>query len=218
MESEFAAELTGQDEASLFGSIYAGNPASRHVMQSEHLVALVDLAPLVAGHLIVVPRQDIPSFAVLPEEAWCDWQQFRKRLVETLKDHWSRPIVFEHGSTSAMRGSACITHAHLQLLPIDADLVEEMQRDGLRPIEIADQRDIQARAEAERPYFFVETAAGRAWFSWADQPVMPSQYLRRITARALGLPDPAWDWGVAVRRDLLRETVSRLRARAIDDG
>lgn len=202
-------------EESLFARLYRGEPPRRVVAESEHLVALVDLAPLTSGHLIVIPRQDVPSFASLPVTAWQDWQQLRTRLVQMLGRRWAPPVLFEHGSTSAMRGSACITHAHLQLLPTDLDLAREMQADGLEVFEIADQRSLPERAGRERPYFFVEAADGRARCAWADDPVMPSQYLRRIAARALSLPDPEWDWGAVVRRDLLRETVRRLRASPI---
>lgn len=209
--SEFAAELEGRVEESLFAHVYQGDPPSRSLAQSEHLVAFVDLAPLVAGHLIVVPRQDVPSFASLSRAAWHDWQQLRIRLVELLTRQWAPPVLFEHGSTSAMRGSACITHAHLQLLPADIDLAQEMRTDGLDVFEVDDQRTLRDRADGrERPYFFVEAADGTAQCAWADDPPMPSQYLRRIAARALGLSDPEWDWGVVVRRELLRGTVRKL--------
>jgi hypothetical protein len=64
-DSEFAAELTGRVEDSLFGRLYSGHPGTREVMESEHLVAFADLAPLVAGHLLVVPRPPGPSQAAV---------------------------------------------------------------------------------------------------------------------------------------------------------
>lgn len=208
-DSEFGPELDQRPEDSLFSKLYGGDPPSRELARSEQLVALADLAPLVPGHLLVVPREYAPSFAVLPEPAWRDWEILRERLVDALKRQWADPVIYEHGSTGAMRGSACITHAHLQLVPGALDLVHEMEDDGLRVIQVRDQRDIRTLSDAERPYFYVE-AAGRGHFAWADDPQMPSQYLRRIAARALGLDDPMWDWGIVVRRELLRETVHRL--------
>ncbi len=209
--SEFAAELEGNVDASLFGRLYSGDPPSRVVTTTKHLVAFVDLAPLAPGHLLVVPRKDVPSFAALPRAAWTDWQALRGHLVEVLRRQWQQPVLFEHGSTWAMRGGACIAHAHLQLLPIDADLAQEMRTDGLQVVEISDQKEIPRDTKRERPYFYVERS-GSAWFAWADEPAMPSQYLRRLAARILGLSDPTWDWGVVVRRDLLRETIDRLRS------
>jgi diadenosine tetraphosphate (Ap4A) HIT family hydrolase len=209
--SEFTSELENRPEESLFGRVYQGDPPHRKVAETEHLVAFGDFAPLVAGHLLVVPRQNFPSFAALPEPAWRDWLSLRERLIAALREHWTRPVIYEHGSTSEMRGSACITHAHLQLVPAAIDLAAEMRADGLSVAEIPDQRTIARLGARERPYFYVERWDGEASFTWADNPAMPSQYLRRIAARALRLPDPGWDWGVRVRRELLRETVARLQ-------
>ncbi len=214
--SEFAAELSGRVAESHFARVYEGRPPSREVVRTEHFIALVDLAPLTLGHMLVVPRREVPSFAVLPEEAWREWKHLRARLVETLSERWTHPIQFEHGSTHAMRGSACVTHAHLQFLPAELDLAEEMRRDGLVVFDVSDQRDLVPLARGqERPYFFVETSDGRAHSAWADEPIMRSQYLRRTAARALGLPDPDWDWEAVVRRDLLRATVAELSARSL---
>jgi diadenosine tetraphosphate (Ap4A) HIT family hydrolase len=209
--SEFTFELEDRPEESLFGRVYEGDPPHRKIAESEELVAFADFAPLLAGHLLVVPREDLPSFAILPERAWRDWLGFRERLVAALSEHWTRPVIYEHGSTPGIRASACISHAHLQLLPAAVDLAGEMRADGLVVAEITDHRDIARLSAGRRPYFYVERWDGQACFAWADNPSMPSQYLRRIAARALTLPDPAWDWGVTVRRELLRETVARLR-------
>lgn len=179
--------------------------------ESRCFVALVDLAPLVPGHLLAVPRTNLPSFAVLPEDAWQDWRTLRERLSGALAARWSKPAILEHGSTYAMGGGACITHAHLHLLPLAIDFLAETRRDGMDMIEVADQRDILATGESERPYLYYESAADGAWFSWADEPVIPRQYIRRVVARVLGMPEQAWDWGVAVNRSLLRQTVAELR-------
>lgn len=203
--SEFSAELDGHPEESAFGMVYEGNPPSRELLRMRHFSVFADLAPLTVGHLLVVPRTYVPSFAQLASDAWQEWEKLRNDLADAVGAAWGPALFYEHGSTGAMRGSACITHAHLQVVPMALDLASEMRRDGLEVLAVRNQRDV--RGAAERPYFYVELAGGDAHLAWADAPAMPSQYLRRLVARLLGLPDPAWDWGVVVNRQLLRETL-----------
>lgn len=207
-ESEFLPELTGRTDRSHFAAVYGGEPASRIVTESEYFAAFVDLAPLVAGHLLIVPRTNVPSFAAMPPEAWPDWERLRERLMLALAERWTSPAILEHGSTHQMEGGACITHAHLHVVPLDGDILAEMREDGLSFQRVADQRDVIA--EKERPYLYYERAE-EAWFTWADDRQIPRQYIRRVVSRMLGQTADAWDWGVVVQRELLRQTVRELR-------
>ena len=211
--SEFAAEIAGRTKASHFAAIYEGDPPSRIVAESDHFVAFVDLAPLVAGHLLVVPRVDVPAFAALSSTAWQDWEDFRETLFTALAAHWTNPVSLEHGSTESMQGGACISHAHLHLLPAEIDVVSEIRADGIQLSEINDQRDIPARPGEERPYLYAGAADGSAGFAWVDQIQIPRQYVRKLAARALGLGDPDWDWEAVVDRALLRSTVTQLKSK-----
>lgn len=206
-ENGFDAELSG-GSGSLFARLYGDQPPSRVVASTRHFVVVADLSPLVAGHLLVIPRRDISSFAQVTDDEWADWRVLRASLVDRLSSHWRTPIVFEHGSTEGMRGSACITHAHLHLLPADVDMMSRIEGDGLELSPVRGFREIPFAASS--PYFFVEVPGHEPLVARADYPAMPSQYLRRVAASELGIPDPEWDWGVVVRRELLRETVSSL--------
>jgi diadenosine tetraphosphate (Ap4A) HIT family hydrolase len=207
--SEFEAELAGRVRESHFAAVYDGNPASRSVLETEHFVTFVDFAPLTVGHLLVVPRQDLPSFTVLPEDGWQEWIELRGRLRELIAEHWLRPTLLEHGSTREMRGGACVSHAHIHLVPIGTDLLAAINADGLEMRAVADQRGV-AQGQPERPYIYLETPEEECWHTWVDQHPIPSQYIRQLIARELGLAEPSWDWGTVVFKDLLRETVAVL--------
>jgi hypothetical protein len=130
-------------------------------------------------------------------------------LRDALEAVWGPPMFFEHGSSPRMIGSACITHAHLHAVPLAVDLMKSFERDGF------DVSDLRAEEELDKswrsvPYFMVEDQHGKAVIATPATPP-PSQYLRRELGRAVGIVDPEWDWDVVVRRDLLRETVTRLR-------
>jgi diadenosine tetraphosphate (Ap4A) HIT family hydrolase len=209
-QDEFSAELAGEPETH-FAELYEGDPPSRIIADGANdVVALVDIAPLAVGHLLAIPRRDFPSFAALDPATWNAWRSLRASLMDTMERLWTRPTAFEHGSSVAMRGSACITHAHLHLVPGDLELRSRLAADGLDLHPVGDQRDIAAAIGAARPYFYVEGPDGAAFVAAADVPLRPSQYLRRQAAEALKLSPDEWDWAISVRRDRLRQTVSAL--------
>lgn len=209
--SEFSAELEGHSEETHFGAVYRGQPPSRIVAESDQFVVLVDVAPLVEGHILVIPRVEVPSFAALSGEAAAEWPSLKSKLSQRLTDLWSPPTVFEHGSSPDMVGSACITHAHLHLIPGDLRLDDALRDDELVVHRVAGHEEISGAIGPGRPYFYVEDPHGSSVVAAADHPRRPNQYLRRLAAHALGLPPDRFDWNVHVDRSLLRETLERLQ-------
>ena len=212
VESTFAAELDPSVQTSLFRELYAGSPRSRQIHNSASFVVFADLSPLKSGHLLVVPRRGIPSFAHLSEEEWQEWEEVRSVITERLRVVYGPVIAFEHGSTPGMAGSACISYAHHHLLPAEIDISGSFARDGLEVTRLEARAELRADEWRQAPYFAFESAVGEVFVARAvsTSPRPPSQYLRQEVGRALGIADPEWDWSVVVRKDLLRETVERL--------
>jgi hypothetical protein len=46
---------------------------------------------------------------------------------------------------------------------------------------------------------------------YEPSPATGRQYLRSILGRVLSIDDPEWDYALVVRKDYLRETMSRAR-------
>jgi diadenosine tetraphosphate (Ap4A) HIT family hydrolase len=206
--SEFSAELDGHTRDSHFSALYGGNPPSRVVAQTQHLAVLVDLSPLTEGHLLIVPRREVPAFADLDAPASADWDNLESQLRQRLTEEWRHPTIFEHGSSSKMHGSACITHAHLHLVPAALGLVARLADDGVQFLPVGGLDEVSEAIGPDRPYLYVQEPGSQGMVAAADLDQRPSQYLRRQAAQALGLDEP--DWEVVVRHDLLRETVRRL--------
>ena len=61
------AERRERDPACLFCRIVAGEVPSDRVMEDERLVAFRDIAPRAPTHILVVPREHIPSVRELTE-------------------------------------------------------------------------------------------------------------------------------------------------------
>jgi len=208
--SDLCAELSGAASTE-FGRTYQGDPQNRVLLETINFAVVVDISPLVEGHLLVVPKKHYLSFT----RAMLDYRHEALGVIQKARD-WVRKTygevtLFEHGSAADQAGGACIAHAHLHVLPVETKrLVAVMRRDALdlSPLpDIASWTDI---ADGQLPYLlcsdgelsFVALLSGR----------VRHQYLRSASAEVLGIPDPQWDWSLVVRQDLLRGTVRRYRS------
>jgi hypothetical protein len=108
--------------------------------------------------------------------------------------------MFEHGAcaTPDKPRSACITHAHLHLVPGSYSLVSEA------PGEIAKHDSFEKfLAEGQDgPYLMVQDPDGPL-ISFEDRP--SSQFFRQIIARHLGMPE-RWDYALFPFFETVRRT------------
>lgn len=209
--SDFCSELAVDSSSDTeFFRTYRGNPPTRLLAETENLAVLADLSPLTAGHVLVVPRRHYLSFASVLGDHLDETVALLDRLLPVYRQEFGEPTILEHGSSKAdARASACVAHAHLHVLPIDGDAVEDIwRRDGLIPKELRGWSGLSQRGGEDSSYFFCHSR-GRATL-YRPPGAMPSQYLRKSAGAVIGLAEEECDWAVVVRADVHRETVRRL--------
>lgn len=208
--SDLCAELSGSTSTE-FSRTYEGDPQSRIVLGTANFAIVADISPLVEGHLLVAPRKHYLNFA----SAMLDYPHEAVQIIRRARDWvgatYGSVVLFEHGSTYAEFGGACITHAHTHVLPVDAaELVAVMRRDGL---ELTTLPNIATWAEiAKLPEPYLLCSDGERTFVAFPSARVRRQYLRSASAEVLGIPDPEWDWSLVIRKELLRETIRRYGA------
>ena len=214
-DSRLCQELAGDLNNSAFRDIYEGQPPSRVLTSSPHFSLLVDIAPLTEGHLLLLPRDHLINFGLCPRDAALsdELTSFRDWCVNLLAGVYGPSILLEHGSSPSMAPSACVAHAHWHLVPTDSRSVPLIfERDGLKRTPLADWTDLLSIAEAEKPYIYYRDSESE--FACDHLLSKRHQYLRVVLAEVFGIAEPLWDWSLCVRKELLRDTVSRL-AKAI---
>jgi diadenosine tetraphosphate (Ap4A) HIT family hydrolase len=171
---------------------------NRIVAETRRLVAFPSVTPVAPGHLLIAPREHVTSLAQLDIAAIRELIGLVEQLSTTLRRVWHPPTVFEHGVGRGKAGGCGIAHAHLHLLPMPAP-----------------SRDI-AREHIERAFKLTDAGALDTWFAAAPSELsyvafgtmdrcvtatsehVPSQFLRRCVARALGRRQSDWrdlgDW------------------------
>lgn len=203
--SDFCQELAGVEDIT-FRRIYGGSPRGRIIGRGSALALLADMSPLTWGHLLLVPNAHYVSFGAVMCEYAEEVATAIKQIIPPYGASFGEPVFLEHGSTMRMEGSACVTHAHIHLLPLpfkDVDML--MARDGLVPTTLGDIADLERFGRDDLPYFYCGDATEHQVY--APVQAKPRQYLRSVAGRLLGIADPEWDYAVVVRKNVLLATM-----------
>jgi diadenosine tetraphosphate (Ap4A) HIT family hydrolase len=169
--------------------------------ESERFLLMPCVGPLVAGQAMIVSREHFPSLAAMGEQAADEYDGFVRRILGG-ENGW---LEAEHGATAEDCAGACVTHAHVHLMPGMAQFAEVF--DGVVPqLYRGDRFELPGSGV---PYVFLRGGLGQTRIFRATG--LPSQVLRQTICAALGRGD--WDWRGLPRDHLLAETLDFWRRR-----
>ena len=210
VDMTFIPELNQGGDGSLFYKIYKGNPPQRIIHETPNFAVLCDIAPLLIGHVIIVPKWPWVSFGKLPQENWDEYIELKLKVTKVLEKCYSRPMFIEHGSCSTMVAGGCVTHAHLHAVPSSIDFLPMFSEYDLEYTQIYDMRYLLELGGIDVPYLFFENSDNKMYVVQLRKPIR-KQFVRIGIANSLGIEDPYWDWGVCVNKAVLRKTVKELK-------
>jgi len=102
---------------------------NRPLIETENFVVVPSLGSLVPGWLLIVPKSHYISMGAIPDLLHSEADALEDRTRALLKSEFAEHvIVFEHGPSAANHGTGCgVDHAHLHLVPLNCDLVEQVR-------------------------------------------------------------------------------------------
>jgi hypothetical protein len=170
------------------------NGRGRVLSSSIGWALMPSLGALGEHHLLLVPRNHYRSIA----RAWSKLDQAAPIELISLMRKKLDPgsaLIFEHGEPESgpARTGACIDHAHLHILPGMGRFLDRVATHFQFDTTYRSLED--AMLEADRNGYHLIGAIGEETeihLRSISGPV-PSQFLRRIIARAIGTRD-SWDW------------------------
>lgn len=121
------------------------------LLETEHFLVLGDHAPLVDGHILIIPREHLPCYGALPAALDAEFLELKQRVSAFLMQHYRAPVFFEHGVFHQT-----VFHAHLHAFPfgpIHLDVPTLAAGDG-QPVDGL--ADIRAWYAPHGPYFYLE--------------------------------------------------------------
>jgi diadenosine tetraphosphate (Ap4A) HIT family hydrolase len=125
--------------------------------ETSNFLVAADHAPLVEGHLLIIPKRHYACYGSVPSEL--DAELFAlKREVGQFLSHFYAPAVFwEHG---VFRQT--VFHAHLHCFPFGNAQYDSFE--GLYSVVVHSQDDIRAWYATEGDYFYMEDARAALLF------------------------------------------------------
>ena len=203
----FCAEFE-EDSLSTFASLMGQRLASRIIYEDEHFVVMPPLGEFMEGGLLLLSRAHILSFAHLPADLFPRLERLVKAIGQALSQRWGvAPLVFEHGPASASsKGACCVDHAHFNIFP--ARVLVHPHLTGRMHTALGSLSDLRRLREAEFGYVFVQENNGER--RGYDGAGVPTQLVRRIITKELGLPE-RWHWRDYLGREELIATFEALK-------
>lgn len=125
----------------------------QHILtESRSFFLLSDHAPLIEGHMLLVPKRHYSCYGAVSLELEAEFLQIKALATEFLSQAYRPPVFFEHG---VFRQT--VYHAHLHcfpfgLLQLDLSVYHPQPARGLA--------DIQAWYQERGHYFYFEQEAG----------------------------------------------------------
>jgi diadenosine tetraphosphate (Ap4A) HIT family hydrolase len=195
---EFCDEFSGGRQ-NAFAARYGSD--DRTVLETDHLKVLPSLGHFVKGYLLVVPKPHYCALADTPPEIIQEVEEVKRSLTRQLSPVYGRYIFFEHGARTPGSGGCGIYHAHLHALPLTADGLLPQLKGQFPSLSVESLREL-GLATRNRSYLYYEDWSAGCWLFFP--PFLPSQYMRRLIADALGISE--WDWRRSGRDEALLAT------------
>ena len=112
--------------ADIFSMLAAGEIPSYKCAEDDRFYAFLDINPLVEGHTLVIPRQEVDYFFDLEDETLAAYQLFAKRVAAAIK------AAFPCRKVAQVVLGLEVPHAHIHLIPMNKEADVDFRREKLK--------------------------------------------------------------------------------------
>ena len=118
--------------ATIFTKIVNGEIPCYKIAENEHFLAFLDVFPLVKGHTLVIPKQEINYIFDIEDSLLADMMVFSKTIAKAVK----AAIPCERIGVTVI--GLEVPHAHIHLVPINtvSDINFSLPKISVEPAEM----------------------------------------------------------------------------------
>jgi histidine triad (HIT) family protein len=98
----------------IFSKIIAGTIPSYKIAESDKFVAFLDIAPIVKGHVLVVPKIEVDNLFDLPADYLSEMLVFAQPIAKAIEKE------FDCNRCGISVIGLEVPHAHMHLVPINS--------------------------------------------------------------------------------------------------
>lgn len=99
----------------LFSKIAKGEIHSYKCAESDKFYAFLDINPVIKGHTLVIPRQEVDYIFDMSDQDLAEFQVFAKKVAHAIKS------VIPCKKVAQVVLGLEVPHAHIHLLPINSE-------------------------------------------------------------------------------------------------
>jgi len=99
--------------AGIFARIASGELASYKIAEDENFFAFLDVNPLVVGHTLVIPKNEIDYIFDLDDELYSAYLKFAKKIAKAIK----KAIPCKRIGVAVI--GLEVPHVHIHLVPLN---------------------------------------------------------------------------------------------------
>jgi diadenosine tetraphosphate (Ap4A) HIT family hydrolase len=200
-------ELNGKD--CYFGTLYQQHMNNRIILSTPNFAVIPTIGQIAEGHVLILPFKHYTSIGSLPGEMILELELLVDFVKETIISSYGvEPIFFEHGTACEGKenGGCGIYHMHLHAVPVKSGV--NLQMSMALPLRRIDSfAELQGIISKGRSYLLYIDQANNKFVNDSNERI-PSQYMRKKLAEALGSKD--WDWRSYQREERLILTYNKL--------
>jgi diadenosine tetraphosphate (Ap4A) HIT family hydrolase len=145
--ASFDAENYITDCAFCQRSMFAANI----LQETTHFLVVADYAPLVEGHLLIIPRHHYACYGEVPAKLDAELFAIKREIQQFFNDFYVPAIFWEHGIFRQT-----VFHAHLHCFPFGT--AEYTPEEAMHSLVVHSQDDIRQWYVMHGQYFYMEDA------------------------------------------------------------
>lgn len=100
--------------ASIFSKIISGEIPSYKIAENDKFLAFLDVFPIVRGHVLVIPKQEVDKIFDHSNEILSEWLVFAKPIAKAIEN------AFDCKRCGISVIGLEVPHAHMHLVPINS--------------------------------------------------------------------------------------------------
>lgn len=161
----------------------------RVVYRGKYIYVAVDISPLCIGHVLIITNEHYFNFYETDKKVKEETSFVKERLKELEKELYHKDVLFfEHGSIKFGEAGSSVDHAHLHVVPCNADIKAELDKKLGEAVNCDILKEDFSNTSS---YIYLEDSNHKVIYS-VDK--LPSQYLRKIVGEKIG--NSKYDWHV----------------------
>jgi len=187
-------------------------PWDKIIYETSSFVLTPTVGALIEGWTLIISKRHVPAMGALTDEELSELNELVIRVRNQVEQEYGCTTIFEHGPACKGTTFGCgIDHAHFHVVPLSIPIASLAEKELESPFIWENMTDLHDLSKINREgisYIYVmENSTNQGIIARLKD--IPSQFMRRVIANFLGIPN-LYDYHEYSFRENAIATVERL--------